>query len=194
PSTIRNEGDARCVQPAILLVAGFEASLERMPLPGEDHVEIAIQLNAHEASGLECGERGKARPGIALCFLAAESASHAGALHDDFVTRKIEKMRNRGLNLRRMLRRRANENLAIFSALGPCCMRLEVKMLLPADLHFAGKAMRAFCKRHVTIASSNDMRLRVKAFLRDRFTETEYRLQGFVVHFHFLGRQPTNLV
>src|SRR6187549_1147200 len=95
-------------------------------------------------------------------------------------------MRNRGLNLRGMLRRRTNKNLTIFSAFGPSCLRLEVKMLLPSELNLAGESIRTFCKRGRAIASSNDVRLRVEACLRDCITQSEHRLQWFVLNLHFL--------
>ena len=75
-----------------------------MAFPGDHHVLIAIEPDAHFAAGFGRGQSGERRKYGGLRFLAAETAAHARTFHDDAVHRQREHVRDDVLHFRRMLR------------------------------------------------------------------------------------------
>ncbi len=73
----------------------------------------------------ECGRSGRLR------FLAAESAAHPQALHDDFVGGELQQVGDDGLHLGGMLGGRRDEHGPVLTGLGPRRLRFQIEMLLP---------------------------------------------------------------
>ena len=91
-------------QQTIRIKTNFELREERMPMPGEHHVLIAIEPHTHRPARVMCRQRRERSRRGGLRFLATEAATHARHLHHYFIRRKMQHMRNNLLNFRRMLR------------------------------------------------------------------------------------------
>ena len=136
PAAIGKELDLRREQQPVAVEADLEFPEERMAFAGDHHVLIAIEADAHFAARFRRGERRQRREHRRLRFLAAEPAAHARAFHHHAVHRQREHVRDDVLHLRRMLRRGADEHRAVFAALRPGRVRLEIKMVLTAKGEF----------------------------------------------------------
>src|SRR5262249_15865982 len=143
PAAVGHERNAGCRQSTVFFVAHLEAAVERMALAGEDQVDVAIELDAHGSARLAPSHPREPRPRVTLRLLPTEPAAHARRLDCDLISRAIEDMGDDRLDFGGMLRRRGNEDLAIFATLGPGGVRLEIEVLLTSHLDLAGQAMWA---------------------------------------------------
>ena len=101
PAAIGVEMHPRGQQPAFGVEAHLEPREERMPMPGQHHVLVAIPAHAHGLAGVVRRQRGERGRRGRLRFLAAEPAAHAQALHDDLVGRETSTGGRRRLAPRR---------------------------------------------------------------------------------------------
>ena len=145
-SRLQPPSEYRCMRAALhaalVVEARVEACQERMPLAGDRHIEAARKADPHRTAGLASAQRGDGGEGIGLRFFAAESAAHAQALHRDHVSRHAQHARDNLLRLAGMLRGRVQRDAARFVQPGHGRLRLQVEMLLAADVNFAFDAMR----------------------------------------------------
>ena len=131
------------------------------------HVEVAIELDAHRSAGLDRRQSHQRSERVALGFLAAEAAAHAGRLDHDLMAGQMQHLGHDGLNFRGMLRGRIDQHRAVFTRLGPRRLRLEIKMLLAAKLKLAFKFRRRRRQCGRNIAPRQRMGLGVVAALGD---------------------------
>src|ERR1035438_3282274 len=112
----------RSVQRAVGIETDLELCEEWMAMAGDGHVLITIEAHAHRLAGVMWRQRGERVVNRRLLFLAAETAAQARALHDDFVCRQMQYVRDDLLHLRRMLCGRRDQHRAVLSAPGPCSL------------------------------------------------------------------------
>src|ERR1051325_2095530 len=91
-------------QPALGVEADLELREEGMAMAGDDHVLVPIKANTDGMAGVSRGQGRQRRGQSGLGFFAAESAAHARALNDNFIVRKMQHVRDDGLDFRGMLR------------------------------------------------------------------------------------------
>ena len=109
-----------------------------MALAGERHVDVAIELHAHRAAGLqrrERGERGQALPPASPCRRSrrpcAATARRPGCAAGAARARRPPAPRTDAASTR------TTNIVAVLAALGPRRLGLEVEVLLAADLELA---------------------------------------------------------
>src|SRR4051794_26129270 len=93
-----------------------------------------------------------------------------------------------------MLRRRRDEDLAVLARLRPTRVRLEVEVLLAADLDLAREALLALRQSVVTVSATNDVRLRVKASRFDRVADANHGGKRLVLDLHLRGGETTRFI
>jgi hypothetical protein len=139
------------------------------------HVGVFVVDNAGGAAGVIRDERGHHRGDRGLRFLAAEAAAHAFADADDFVMADAEHLGDNGLDFGRVLRRGVDDDLALFAGVGKRGLRLEIKLLLAADVERAAEAVGRGGEDGGCVARGDAARDAEVALLGDRLFEVEER-------------------
>ena len=158
---------AACKRPSLVEARG-EACQERVPLAGDRHIQAPRKADPHRPAGLARAQRGHRGEAIGLRFLAAERAAHAQALHRHHVARHAQHTRDNLLRLAGMLRGGVQRDAARFVQPRQRRLRLQIKMLLAADVNFALDAMLDARQFRCGIAAPYGQRTAVKTLRRDR--------------------------
>ena len=172
-AAVAHDGGAHGEHVPLVVIADREARVERVALAGDLHVDVAVELQAHRAPGLPGSERHQRGEAVALGLLAAEASPHARDLHDDLAHGQGKDVRDDRLDLGRVLARRADEDVVVVAALGPCGLGLEVEVLLSADVERPVERVGARAQGGVHVAARDDVRLVVVALGLDRGVEPE---------------------
>ena len=184
PASVGVQVDARGLHAALAVEARGEACQKRVPLAGDRHIQAARKADPHRTAGLASPQRGYRGEAIGLRFLAAERAAHAQALHRHHMARHAQHPRDNLLRLAGMLRGRVQRDAARFVQPRHGRLRLQVKMLLAADVNLAFDAMRTLRQLRFGIAAPYAERTAVKTPLRDRVFHGENRRQRPVLRDH----------
>ena len=155
-----------------------------MPLARHGDVLRAVQAQTYRAARERGAERGDRREAMRLNFLAAEAAAHAKRLHRDPVARHAEHVRDDLLRLGRVLRAAFDEDLALGVDVRERRVRLEVEVLLAADLGNAFEDVRRGGERGLGVASTDRARDALERFRLDRLGHGDDRGQRLVLHAH----------
>ena len=142
PAAVGGERRVEREQPAVGVEADPPGGVEAVPLAGHRHVLGAGQPDPHRAPGERRAERGDRGEAVRLHLLAAEAAAHPQALHDHVVAAPAEDVRDDLLGLGRVLGAALDEHLAGLVDVRQRGVRLEVEVLLPADLGLALEDVR----------------------------------------------------
>ena len=189
PTGVGEKLDVHGAERAVLVESGCVAGQKLVPLAGEDHVLVAVGSDTHGASGVARAQGGERGPGVALGFLAAETAAHTWALHDDLVTRDVQHMGHDGLNLRWMLGGRLHEHRAVLARLRPGNLAFQVEMLLTAEGKLAAElpgGARKFCGG---VAAPDTVRRGVETFRSYGLGDRQDRRQRLVLHLDRVRRE-----
>src|SRR6266567_5480188 len=154
-------------QPSVLIKTDFEASQEGMPVPGKDHILVAVEPNPHgvlRMLGCQRGQRGgKGR----LRFLAAEATTHPGTLDYYFVRRQMQDVRDHGLNLGRMLSRGNFEHRPSLTGFRPGGLSFQVKVFLAAQFKRSTEHERRITESFSNLAAPDVVGLIMKTARRE---------------------------
>jgi hypothetical protein len=184
PPPVGEELDPRRGERAVVLEAHGEAREKRVPLARDGHVEVAVELHPHRAPRHLRREGHEAGPGRALRLLAAEAAAHSRALHHHGAARQIERVRHEGLHLGGVLRRGAHEERAVLAGAREGGLRLQVEVLLAADVEGALQPVTRPREGRVAVATTDAVRRVVKAVRREGRRDAEHRGQRRVLDLH----------
>ena len=139
----RRARPARAQELPVAVEADVELRVERMPLAGELHVDDRDRA-ARAPAGRSSTRRARRAP--PRCCPASPCRRSrrpcAAPARRPCCAAGAAPRATIGLDLRRMLRRRADEHVAVVAALRPRRVRLEVEMLLAADLELAVRRVR----------------------------------------------------
>ena len=112
-------------------------------------------------------------PGVALGFLAAETAAHARGFDDDSVFRQAEDFGDDGLDLGRVLGGAADVDAAFAVGLGPGGLGFQIEMVLAADVEFAFEQVRAFGEGGFDFAADEEVGIGVIGIGGDGLRDAE---------------------
>src|SRR5207244_9008406 len=103
-------------------------------------------------------------------------------LDDDFVVGKLEHMSDDGLDFSRMLCGGGDEHAAVFTALRPGSVSLEIEMFLAAQLESSGEGHGGTGQGGADLAAPDEVRSIMETARVQRLFECEDGFQRFVVH------------
>ena len=186
----RREGD----DAAVVVEPRLPHDVERMPLAGHREVLRAVEPQPHRAAREHGAERGDRREPVRLHLLAAEAAAHAQRLHGDPVARQAEHVRDDLLRLGRVLRAAVDEHLPLGVDVRERRVRLEVEVLLSADLDDALEDVRRRRERGLGIAAADRAGGALERARLDRLGHGDDRRERLVLDAHGGGTEPGGLV
>ncbi len=190
-ATVAVELRVEGVDAPIVGVRDLEAPEEGVTLPGEGHVALSVEADAHGAPGLLGADRRDGGPGVRLDLLAPERAAHPQRLAGDRVAGDAEHARDDDLRLGGMLRRGVDQHLAALVDVGQRRLSFEIEVLLPADLHFpreaTGRLGDGRRDARVSVEGLDDQLVIRERLLVDRVLDGEDRVLRFGVDHHSGG-------
>ena len=154
---------------------------EIMPLPGYDHVVVAVIAHGTRPAGQLRGNSTGYGQRVALAFLAAKPSAHTAYFAAHRIHRHAQSLGNLVLNLGRMLGRGMNDHVASLLWQGTGSLAFQIEVLLPADIDRTLDHMRRSRYRSGRIALLvNAWAILEAAVCRQRLLNRKDRRQGFV--------------
>ena len=126
-----------------------------MPFAGGAEILFVAKNAAGRSAGFGGRQRGEQGRDRRLRLLAAETAAHAPDRANDLGQLQLQCVGHDGLDFRRVLRGRLDYYRARFAGNGDGGLRFEVKMLLAADMQFAGKPVLGSLKFITGVTAGN---------------------------------------
>ncbi len=139
-------------EPPVRIQAEAEVRGVRVPLSGDPHVVPAIRGHPDRSAGRDSAQGGERGPRRGLLLLAAEAAPQSRDLELDEVHRQTGHGRHRPLGRTRRLRGGVHQQPAVVAWDGQRAVRLEVGVLLGAELDPTGHDRRAPGPRRIDVA------------------------------------------
>ena len=152
-----------------------------MPLAGHRDVLVAVQPQAHRVPGQRGPERRDGGQPVRLELLAAEPAAHPQALHGDLVRGQAEHVGHDVLGLGRVLRAGLDEDLPVLVDQGQRGLRLQVEVLLAADLELAAEPVGGAFQPGRDVAAADRPLVALVAVGLDGVVHRDQRGQRLVV-------------
>ncbi len=187
-AAIAGQVDLDAVQAAIVVEADVVFDVERVTLAGDLHVLHARQAHLRRTPGVVGDHRAQAGRRRGLGFLAAEAAAHAAHVDDDAVEGNPEDLSHQLLHFGGVLRRAIDDHAAVFAGHYRGNLRLQVEMLLAADVQRALQAMRRAGQRGGGIADAVLVAVEDEMALAQGLDHVEHRFQVFVLDDRRHGR------
>ena len=160
---------------------------EVVPLPGEEHVVVAVEPQLHRASaaGGELGGDDGDEGGLGL--LPAEGAAQAADLHGDGAVRPSQRPRDQVLDLARVLRRAEDEQAAALARDRHGDLPLQVEVVLAAHVQPSRDPARGPGQRRLRLPAAHDLGGQDERALGQRLLDGEDGREVLVLHHGALG-------